>query len=158
MSNLSKKIKKSSKNTSFSRSKASNFFSTEFDDILQPFLNYQLLPQILKNSLRAGPNIDFDDVYKLKTPINYPKFNKKLEKMKFLGQAQDSLLEKWLQEKCKLNKNSSDLQQFFCYENAKTHLKTLFDEFFAMHGIGWSRNQLEKNSLLMELPKYEEKR
>lgn len=142
MSTFSKKIKKSHKPLPISKSRSPDLSQVDISGYLQPFTNFPHLPKCVQLAVSEGPPLKLEAIYAMKIPQNQFKFSQKLEKMKVLGAAQDQVLERWLQDKCKVRKSSADMQQYFCYENAKAQLKALFEDFFNSQGLTCGKEEI----------------
>ncbi len=94
------------------------------------------LPKKIKEILNGQEEGDPNRVVRtMKTPNHKRSFNKKIQKRRFLGHAQENLIGEWMMEKWKMKKDGRLLRQYICYEDSKKRVEELFNEFWRTLGI-----------------------
>lgn len=71
----------------------------------------------------------------MKTPNHKRIFTKKIEKMRFLGNAQEEVIGQWMMEKWKKKKDGMLLRQYACYEDSKKQVEELFNQLWKTLGV-----------------------
>lgn len=94
------------------------------------------LPKKIKGILDGQEDEDPHKIIRtMKTPHHKRSFTKKIEKMRFLGHAQEEVIGQWMMEKWKKKKDGMLLRQYACYEDSKKQVEELFNQFWKILGV-----------------------
>lgn len=125
------KLLESSLNSSFSDSSLTSkqlnqSLPNNLLNILQPFCNYSLFPNLLQKLVSSSNKLEQNDVlqiiYQLKTPNNSINFQKKIEKMKLLALGQETILQNYIKDKYVTSQNPHLLKDYYKYMRTKLNL------------------------------------
>ena len=105
------------------------YLSDQCSHTLNAFSNASLYPKPLQLNYQ-DPNQICSAMTTLKTQDTLEPFEDQIDKMRFLTNSQEGLIERFLQDKYSCSKSSANLQEIYCYTTAKNLLQTQFQEFF----------------------------
>lgn len=128
-SKIPSKTTSPTKTKSLSKHCLSYYLSNQCFTNLAPFMNISLFPIQLQQSFKNANQI-FSAYNTFKTQDTQEKFDEKLDKMRYLTNSQENLIERFLQDKYAFTKKSGNLQEIYCYSTAKNLLLSQFHDFF----------------------------
>ena len=106
------------------------YLSDQCSSVLSPFNNLPLFPKDLQRKYQDQTQMfSAFNAFNAKDTGLAP-FEDHVEKMRFLSNSQETLIERFLQDKYSFSKNSANLQEIYCYTTAKNLLQSQFQEFF----------------------------
>lgn len=87
-----------------------------------------------------------DRLYLMKFPDDVPSYEKKIKKMKLIGEKQEKIIERFLKNKFTISNEPAYFQEYNCFMNLISLLKIQFDEFFSAYcSKNEKTNEIKKN-------------